>query len=287
METGSAYSLYEGQVYRPPSEANSLILQVTTGCSYNGCIYCSMFKNKKFRIKTPGEIRHALKVFRAAYGTVERIFLADGDALAVGFTGLVEILEEIASHFPECKRISAYGSSRNVLAYSEQQLEILRKNRLALVYMGVESGSDAVLQLVKKSHTRAMCLTAAQKLKAAGIMVSASIICGLGGKELADDHAKATAGLVSQMDPAYLGILRLTIDPGTALERRVSEGRFVPQTPEGIIREMQQLITGLELSHCVIRSNHVCNLIAIAGTISEGQEGKEELLAQLRILGDR
>ena len=275
------YDYYEGQVFRPPSEARSLIVQITTGCSYNKCIYCSMFKAKKFKIKPLEVIREALTYFRSIYGPLKRVFLADGDAMALPYIDLLNIVNSVNEFFPGCERISAYGSCRNLIKYTDQQLSELRKRGLSLIYMGVESGSDQILEDVKKGQDREMILKSTEKLRTAGMILSASVICGLGGKELGVENAEKTAEILNIIDPRYLGLLRLTIDSGTPLERRVREGAFIPQDEKGIIQEMHTLISGLELSDCIVRSNHVCNYVAIAGTIGKDPTGKEAMLNQL------
>lgn len=274
---------YEGQIYRPPSESQSLIVQITTGCSYNQCIYCSMFKTKKYRIKSPSEIREALSSYRNTYGKVRRIFLADGDAMALPYSDLYKIVESVNEIFPECERISAYGSVRNLSNYSTEELFILNKSGLSLIYIGVESGSDQILKKVNKGHSREMILKAAEKTREAGMVFSVSIICGLGGKELAEENAVKTAEVINIINPRYLGILRLTIDPGTPIERLVQKELFNPQSEYGIIKEMHTLISKLELSDCIVRSNHVCNYVYIGGTLGKD---KNNILEQLnRYLG--
>ncbi len=275
------FELYEGQVYRPPSEAGSLIVQVTSGCSYNRCIYCSMYKDRKFHLRPFEEVLLALRFFRSRYQSVPRIFLADGDVLALSYGKLLRILRSIRELFPECERISAYGSSRNLRSYTAAQLRELHRLGLSLIYMGVESGSDAVLEYVRKGQTRELLIESADKLTEAGILISASVICGLGGSAMASEHAEATAEVLNRIDPRYLGILRLTIDPGTVMEQLTASGEFLLQSEYGILEEMYQLISGLDLSECIVRSNHVCNLVAVSGTIGYGHEGKAALLQQL------
>jgi radical SAM superfamily enzyme YgiQ (UPF0313 family) len=272
------YDFHEGQIYRPPSEAGSLIVQITTGCSYNRCSYCSMFKTKRFKIKDLPEIREALGAYRREYGSVQRIFLADGDAMAIPFDGLMKILDSVSEYFPENERTSTYASFRNLAAYTDQQVTELRKHGLGLLYMGVESGSDGILANMQKGQSTAMMLEGAEKVRKAGMVLSASVICGLGGRELARENALRTAEVINAIDPRYLGILRLTIDPGTPLERKYRDGLFIPQSEYGIIQEMHTLIANLELSNCIVRSNHVCNYVNISGTLGKD---KKKMLGQL------
>lgn len=275
-----SYPFYEGQIYRPPSEAGSLIVQITTGCSYNRCIYCSMFKTKRFKIKELPEIREALGSFRREYGAAQRIFLADGDAMAIPYENLLKILESVSEYFPGTERISAYASFRNLAAYTDQQVTDLGKHGLGLLYMGVESGSDEILANMHKGQNKAMVLEGAEKVRKAGMVLSASVICGLGGGELAQENALETAELINAIDPRYLGILRLTIDPGTPLERKYREGLFTPQSEHGIIQEMHTLIANLVLSNCIVRSNHVCNYVHVSGTLGKD---KKKILDQLSL----
>lgn len=186
---------YEGNIYRPPSEAYSLIIQVTIGCTHNACTFCSMFKDKKFRVREVEEVIKDLETARMYYRRVEKIFLADGDALCLSNNKMNIILEKIKELFPECKRVGVYGTPRDVLAKSREELEELRDNGIGIIYIGAESGSPKVLELVNKGSTREEIIEAVKKIEAAGIKASVTFISGLGGPELIEEHAVDTASM--------------------------------------------------------------------------------------------
>ena len=176
---------YEGIIYRPPSEANSLIIQLTIGCARNTCTFCSMYREKKFCVRPLEEVKEDLRMARAYYQNtlIKKIFLADGDALIVPTKVLLELFNYIYTIFPEVERISMYGAPRDILVKKPSELEKLKAAGLYMVYMGIESGSDAILQAIQKGVTREEMIEAGRKVKEAGILLSATLISGLGGKE--------------------------------------------------------------------------------------------------------
>src|SRR3712207_4725240 len=195
---------YEGTVYRPPSEAYSLIIQVTLGCSHNKCTFCNMYKDRNFKIKSLDEVFEDLELSRKYYKYVRRIFLADGDALILKTENLEKILMKIKELFPECERVSVYGTPADILRKSEEDLIKLKKLGLDIIYIGVESGSDEVLKDVNKGVTSEEIIKAGQKVKRTGIKLSATLISGLGGKEKSKLHAKESARVISAINPDYL-----------------------------------------------------------------------------------
>lgn len=279
--------LYIGAIYRPPSEARSLIVQVTTGCSYNRCSYCSMYQEADYQVRPEQEVLQNLYYFRQLYPRVRRIFISDGDAFGMGYERLLATLIQIRTLFPECERVSAYASVNNVLSLSAEQLSDIRKAGLSLVYLGVESGSDEVLKLVKKPQSAKSTVSACTMLKVAGIQLSVTVICGLGGRPLSTEHAIKTSEILNRIDPEYLGILRLTIDEGTLMQQMVREQTFLPLSEAEVIGEMYTIIEGLELSGCVVRSNHACNYVYIGGTLFPGSADKQQMLSLLEEAGRR
>ncbi len=257
---------YEGTVYRPPSEACSLIIQVTIGCSHNKCSFCSMYKNKKFKIRTIGEVIEDLNMAREKYGRVEKIFLADGDALTIKTEGLIFILKEIKRIFPECKRVGVYGSPKSILAKSDLELKILKENGLKIIYLGVESGSDIILSNINKGVNSEELINAGEKVKQSGILLSVTLISGLGGKAGLREHAFKSAKVINKINPDYLGVLTLMIERGTDLEVEVIDGSFELLTPKEVMEEMKLLIENLKLNGTVFRSNHASNYINLGGT---------------------
>ena len=230
---------YKGKVYRPPSEAYSLIVQVTYGCSHNGCAFCDMYDDKHFAIRPMEEVREDFEMARRAYKKVERVFLADGDALMRKTEELSQILGLIYGLFPECQRVTCYASPTSLQIKSEEDLRLLRSQGLTMVYMGLESGCDEVLRRMNKGHTAAAIVAAGQKARRCGLALSVTAISGLGSRELMREHAIGTAEAFSAMKPEYIGLLTLMVEPGTPLEKWVREGSFTVLGPEDILRETE------------------------------------------------
>ena len=217
---------YKGKVYRPPSEAYSLIVQVTYGCSHNSCAFCDMYDDKHFSMRPMQEIREDFELARRVYHRVERVFLADGDALMRKTDELIEILGLIYGLFPECERVTCYASPTSLQIKSEDDLRLLRARGLRMVYMGLESGCDAVLTRMNKGHDAAAIVAAGQKARRCGLALSVTAISGLGSRELLREHAIGTAQALSAMNPEYVGLLTLMVEPGTPLAKWVREGSF-------------------------------------------------------------
>lgn len=269
---------YEGMVYRPPSEANSLIVQVTIGCSHNKCTFCSMYKEKQFRIRKIEDVLEDFEIARKRYRSIKRIFLADGDALILKTEHLEKILLKVKELFPECERISAYATVQDINRKSHEELQRLKELGLKILYLGVETGSDEILKGIKKDCTASEMIEAGQKAKKAGMKVSATLIVGVGGKEKWELNAVESGKVISQMDPDYLGLLTLTVDRGTEMEEAVRRGEITTLSSMEAMIEIRKLIQNLELTKCVLRSNHVSNYLALAGTLNID---KEMLLEQL------
>ena len=212
---------YKGKVYRPPSEAYSLIVQVTYGCSHNRCAFCDMYDDKHFAMRPMEEIREDFELARRVYRHVDRVFLADGDALMRKTDDLVQILGLVYGLFPECERVTCYASPTSLQIKSEEDLRLLREKGLKMVYMGLESGCDAVLERMNKGHTTAEIIAAGQKARRSGLQLSVTAISGLGSRELWREHAVETARAFNAMNPEYIGLLTLMVEPGTPLEKWV------------------------------------------------------------------
>ncbi len=271
---------YEGMVYRPPSEAYSLIVQVTIGCSHNGCSFCSMFKEKQFRVRKPEEIRADLLEARQYYKRVDKIFLADGDALCLSTGKLLAILDLIRQTFPECRRVGVYGSARDVLRKEPGDLIRLKEAGLGIVYLGAESGSPQILKAINKNATREELIESVQRIEAAGFQASVTFISGIGGRELWQEHARMTASMISEMQPYYASILTLMVEPRAPLYRDIQEGRFQLLTPAEVMAEMECLLENIHVTKkCVFRSNHASNYLSLKGDLPEDQE---RMLAQIR-----
>ena len=263
---------YKGSVYRPPSEARSLIVQVTYGCRHNTCAFCSMYKAKKFELRPMDEILEDFDLARQAYSKVGRIFLADGDALIRSAADLERILEYIAQKFPECERVTCYASPSSIHKRTPEELKRLRERNLTMVYMGLESGCDEVLKRMRKGHTAAEIVSAGQKINAAGIDLSVTAISGLGGVELWREHAMDTAKALSAMKPAYIGLLTLMVEPGTPLYDWVQTGQFRLLDSRQVLEETALLVAQLDCEGAVFRMNHASNYLTLKGTLNEDKQ---------------
>ena len=270
---------YYGSVYRPPSEAYILIVQVTYGCSHNTCAFCGMYKEKRFALRPLAEVLEDFHLARQYYRNVGRIFLADGDALIRKVSDLVTILDTIRELFPECERVSSYASPSSLQIRTDEELQLLRDKGLTLLYMGLESGCDDVLKLMRKGHTSAEIVECGQKVKRNGIGLSVTAITGLGGPELMEAHAVDTAKALNAMNPEYIGILTLVVEDGTPLQDWVREGKFHLLTPAQVLQETKLMVESFDSPGSVFRMNHASNYLSLKGTLNED---KEAMLAQIR-----
>lgn len=264
---------YDYPLYRPPSEAYSLIIQATLGCSQNKCTFCSMYKSKKFTIKPLEQIKKEIDFFRIYVKKAERIFLADGDALIMPMKILKEIFIYINEKFPEAERISLYGSPKSILLKTPEELLELKNLGLGLIYLGVESGSDKILSSVKKGVSREEIITAGKKVKKVGIPLSVTAIAGLGGKENSIEHAVETASLISEINPDYFGVLTLMLEEGTELLEEYKKGNFIPLSSSEILEETKLMIKNINVKEkCIFRSNHASNYVSLKGTLPYEKE---------------
>ncbi len=269
---------YFGRVFRPPSEAYSLIVQVTYGCSHNTCAFCSMYKEKHFALRPLEEILEDFRTARSVYRDVEKIFLADGDALVRKASELYTILDAIRELFPECGRVSCYASPSSIRLRTEEELRTLRAKGLAMVYMGLESGSDAVLKRMHKGHMAAEIVAMGQKVRACGIALSVTAITGLGGPELLEEHAVETAAAFSAMNPEYIGMLTLMVEEETPLYDWVRDGSFRLLDQRQVLEETRLLVERLDSPGSVFRMNHASNYLVLKGTLNQD---KAAMLAEI------
>ncbi|WP_066501769.1 radical SAM protein [Abyssisolibacter fermentans] len=263
---------YEGIVYRPPSEAYSLIIQVTIGCSHNKCTFCNMYKSKKFRVRKIDDVIKDLIEARRNYKCVKRIFLADGDALILKNEELKKILVKIQELFPECERIGIYGSPKNILRKTVEELRELKQLGLGIIYLGIESGSDEILKCVNKGVSSSEIVKAGKKVVSSGIKLSVMIISGLGGKEKWKEHAEESARVLNEIDPDYFALLTLLIHPETQIYEDIKAGKVELLNPNEIMIETKHLIKNLKLTNCVFRSNHASNYVALGGVFPKDKE---------------
>ena len=263
---------YKGKVYRPPSEAYSLIVQVTYGCSHNGCAFCDMYDDKHFAMRPMEEIREDFELARQVYRRVERVFLADGDALMRRTDELLRILGLAYGLFPECERVTCYASPTSLHIKSEEDLRLLREHGLTMVYMGLESGCDEVLEKMNKGHDAASIVAAGQKARRCGMELSVTAISGLGSRELMTQHAIGTARALSAMKPEYIGLLTLMVERGTPLERWVREGSFTVLGPMEVLQETELFLQHIDSEGSVFRMNHASNYLTLKGTLNRDRQ---------------
>lgn len=263
---------YEGKLYRPPSEADALIVQATIGCSWNRCTYCDMYREKRFRVRDLAAVLEDLDQAGAAFGAdVEKLFVADGDALVLPMDHWRAILARARVRFPNLRRVSAYAMARNVLEKSDGDLRELREAGLSLLYVGPESGDDETLKRIAKGDDAADHVEAARRARAAGIDLSVIALLGIGGDRWRE-HASATAALVTAMDPAFFSALTVTVVPGTPLAKLERQGRFaVPSVPD-LLRELRVMVSEAAPTSAVFRTNHASNYLPLGGTLPRDRD---------------
>jgi radical SAM superfamily enzyme YgiQ (UPF0313 family) len=268
---------YEGMIFRPPSEADSLILQVTVGCSYNRCTFCGAYQGKRFRIKSFEEIKEDID--EVSSNKIQRVFLADGDALIIPQEELIKILSYLKTKIRGLERVGIYANAKDILRKDVEELRALKDLGLGILYLGLESGDPEVLRRIKKNSTLDQLIRAAKRVKASGILLSVTVILGLGGVDGSQRHAVETGKALSEMDPDYVGALSLMIVPGTPIEKEIETGKLVLPTPFDLIQELEWMITHSQFTHCFFASNHASNYLPLRIRLP-GQ--KEEALQRIR-----
>jgi radical SAM superfamily enzyme YgiQ (UPF0313 family) len=260
---------YEGTVYRPPSEWQSYLLQVTIGCSHNACTFCGMFKDKKYRVRPLSDILEDINMARRQLGEVHQVFLCDGDAISLDTKDLLKIIHKLKRTFPELQEIATYAGPRSTLKKSKEELRILREAGLTKAYLGVESGDDRVLKETCKGVNAAQMLEAGSNLVSAGIELYAIILIGLAGKERSEENAIATAHIINQMQPAHLTAMTYMPVPGTRMYQDIENGKFrVLDTRECLI-ETRTLVEHITLEQLHFLSNHASNYVSIDGCLQK------------------
>lgn len=281
---------YDYPLYRPPSEADSVIIQVTLGCAHNQCTFCSMYRGKQFTVVPFDAVQEAIDEWAAACPQARRVFLADGDSMALSTDKLLRILTALKAAFPHLERVSTYARAGSILRKRPEELAQLRQAGLSLLYLGLESGSDAVLQAIRKGESAADMLAAAERAQEAGMALSVMVIMGLAGPAGSQAHAVQTAAVLSQMNPAYIGALTLMVEPGTPLYEDVKAGRFTLLSPLEAVEEMQALLTALESPGSYFSSRHPSNYFNLSGRLNDLKPvflaKLESLLANPQLLRD-
>ena len=264
---------YSGAVYRPPSEARSLIVQCTLGCSHNKCAFCTMYKDKKFSIIPIEQVLSDLDGARAYGRYIEKIFLADGDALILPMDYLLTVLDYIRDHFPTCKRVAAYATTKAIMRKTDDELRTLREHGLGIVYIGLESGNEELLKKFCKGVTAEEIVLNAIRCKQAGIATSVTAINGMAGANGDwQAHAIDTAKAVSRMKPDYIAFLTLRVYSGTPLHDWIASGEFKMMEPPELLRETRLFLEHIDSDGSVFRSNHASNYLPLGGTLNRDRE---------------
>ena len=264
---------YEGDIYRPPGEWKSYLLQTTMGCSNNTCTFCGMYLDKKFHIRPMADILEDIRMAKAYYGDVERVFLCDGDAIIMRTQELLTILEALHRAFPSLQRVTTYAGPRSTLAKTPEELRTLREAGLTRAYLGVETGCDALLKQVKKGVDAAQMLEAGVRLREAGMDLWVMVILGLAGTgEPSRRHMLDTAAMMNEMKPRHLSALTLTLDPGTELYRDYRAGRFHPITPRESLLEARLLLENLTVDPLHFTCNHASIYLPLKGGLPEDRD---------------
>ena len=259
---------YEGKLYRPPSEARSYILQATIGCSHNLCVYCDMYRAKTFRVRELAAVLEDIAMARAAVGDrVEKVFVADGDALVMPLSHWLPILDALHAAFPRLRQVSCYAMASNVLGKTAEELAALRTAGLRLLYLGPESGDAVTLKRIVKGGTFDEHVEAAALAHAAGMEISVIALLGAGGTARSDEHAEATARLVTAMDPAYFAALTLTVVPGTPMARMEDKGLFALPDILGLLGELRTIVANARPTDAMFRTNHASNYLPLGGRL--------------------
>ncbi|MGC4066437.1 MAG: radical SAM protein [Polyangiaceae bacterium] len=268
---------YEAPVFRPPSEADAILLQATIGCSHNGCRFCGMYRHKQFRIKPLDRLRQDIATARLEYPNVGRVFLCDGDALAMPQAQLVAVLKAIREDLPNVIRVSTYANAKSIARKSDQDLAELRALNLKLFHMGLESGDDETLRRMEKHGGARFHVAQAERAHAANIKLFVTVLLGLGGRERTRDHARETARILTEMNPAYVGALSLMVIPGTPLYEDVKAKVFEVPSAQEMLLELRTLLADTEM-HGIFYANHASNYLPIRARLPRD---RAEALAQV------
>ena len=265
---------YEGKLYRPPSEHDAYILQATIGCSHNKCTYCDMYRDKKFRVRSLDESLSDLNEAGRRYGDrIEKLFVADGDALILDMDHWREILETAARVFPKLRRVSCYAMASNVLEKSDDELRELREGGLSMLYIGPESGDPETLRRIVKGSTYEDHVEAAKRAKRAGMRLSVIALLGAGGVKRSAQHARATADLVTDMDPEFFSALTLTVIPGTPMAKMVERSLIAIPDSAAVLRELRTIVEFARPTGAIFRTNHASNQLPIGGRLPDDRCG--------------
>jgi radical SAM superfamily enzyme YgiQ (UPF0313 family) len=277
---------YEGMIIRPPSEAGSLLLQVTVGCSHNKCSFCGTYRDVRFRIKSFHEIEEDI-VEAAGYGRIKRVFLCDGDALILPQKKLVPIFESIRENIRGVERIGVYGNAKSIMRKTPDELRQLRELGLGIVYLGVETGNGEILRKINKGVDYETMVEAGRRIKEAGITLSCTVLLGIGGTEMSAAHAMDTARILSDIDPDYVGALTVMLIPGTPLHDDYIAGQFSLPDTFGFLEELGIMVAHSEFTDCFFTSNHASNYLPIRARMPGQKDEIVRLIHRVITSNDR
>jgi len=271
---------YEGMIIRPPSEANSILLQVTVGCSHNKCTFCGTYTGERFKIKPDAIIDADIQFAKQYCRRQRRVFLCDGDALIVPQKRLIRILTTIKEELPWVTRVGAYANTKSIQMKSVEELVALRRLGLGIAYMGLETGDDATLKAVKKGASAEKMIAMGKKIRNAGIKLSITVLLGLAGRERSMIHARETGRVLSAIDPEYVGALSLMLVPGTPLCDDHEAGKFPLLEPDEMLKELRHMISHTHLSKGLFHANHASNYLPIKARMPKDKERTLQMIDQ-------
>jgi len=266
------YFKYDEPLFRPPAEAYSAIIQATLGCSWNRCAFCEMYTSKKFKVRKLEELKPEIETLSKIYVGVKKVFLADGNAFVLSANNLIPILEEINKHFGRIQRVSSYALPKDILSKSDDELKKLRELGIKLLYVGIETGDDELLQMINKGETSQSTVDGILKAHNAGIETSIMIINGLGGKKFSKQHAVNSARIINKINPRFLSTLTLSMPFGENHFKDRFQGEYIPLSVVELFEELRTFIGLTELSNVIYRSNHVSNNLILSGTLSKDKD---------------
>jgi radical SAM superfamily enzyme YgiQ (UPF0313 family) len=263
---------YEGYCIRPPSEADSILIQVTLGCSHNKCTFCGTFRQKRFTIKSNDIILNDILFASKYMQRQDRVFLMDGDALIIPQERLLWMLDKIKEHLPWVKRVGAYANTKGIKMKSPEELKELREHGLGILFLGVETGHDETREKIRKGSDSKLCIEMGKKVKEAGIKLSVTVLLGIAGIGKSIEHARETGKLLSKMDPDYIGALTVMLVPGTELWQEFKRREFQLPDEEGLLRELREMIQNTDISRGLFFSNHASNYLPVKARLPRGKQ---------------
>jgi len=279
---------YSFPLYRPPAEANNIIIQATYGCSYNHCSFCSMYKSKNFTIRELDEVYKEIDILSVSYPNANRVFLADGDALCLETSHLLKLLKYLKKSFVKLKRVSVYATAQNLLEKTDEDLALLKDHLLNLVYFGIETGNELLLKKITKGVNTEQIITSLNKASKAGLKTSVTVILGIGGEEFTQEHIKDTASIINKTTVTYLSTLQLGLDDNVKQGFLKHFDNFKALDDFQVLDEQKRFIELLSPSNKVIfRSNHASNALHLAGTFTKDKKRLIQEVQDAILLGKR